>query len=67
MNTKSIRDDEFQCESCGNIFDVEDGIKPDGKKGALYCTGCAIDKSRKGSMASTDGTTKKTRNGASGA
>jgi len=34
-------EDEFLCEGCNQIFDVEDSIKPSGKKGGMYCPDCA--------------------------
>lgn len=34
------RDDEFVCDACGGIFDVEDSFKPQGKKGPMICPKC---------------------------
>ena len=33
--------DEFQCAICKEIYDVEDSIKSDGKKGDMICVGCS--------------------------
>jgi hypothetical protein len=36
-----LADDEFRCEGCQRVFDVEDSVKPAGKKGPMYCEACA--------------------------
>lgn len=37
----SPADDDFICEHCGAIFDVEESVKPYGKKGPMLCATCA--------------------------
>ena len=34
-------DDMFVCDRCGGVFDIEDSIKPEGKKGPIVCPACA--------------------------
>jgi len=34
-------DDLFVCDKCLHTFDVDCGVKPDGKKGVILCEGCA--------------------------
>lgn len=34
--------DEFVCDECGKIDDIENSHKPEGKKGKLICTACYI-------------------------
>lgn len=39
-SNKELDDDEFECEKCHQVFDVEDSIK-DSKKGEMLCLDCA--------------------------
>lgn len=41
VEVEVVGDDDFICERCGGIFDVEDSVKPYGKKGPMLCTSCA--------------------------
>lgn len=34
----NIEEDEFQCEDCGDVYDIEDSIKKDG---VYLCIGCS--------------------------
>lgn len=36
-----LADDQFQCERCGAVHDIEDSVKVGGKKGAMLCPTCA--------------------------
>lgn len=38
---EELMKDSFICESCGYLFDVDDSIKPQGKKGPMICVTCA--------------------------
>jgi len=40
---EELKDDEFECERCHGIFDIEDSIKIGGKHGSLYCPRCSGD------------------------
>jgi hypothetical protein len=35
-----LGDDEFKCDGCGTVFDIEDSVKK-GKKEPMYCPSCA--------------------------
>jgi hypothetical protein len=35
--------DRFVCDGCHKKFDIDDSIKPLGKKGPMLCPGCAGD------------------------
>lgn len=36
-----LEDDTFICERCACIFDIEESVKPYGKKGPMMCAACA--------------------------
>jgi hypothetical protein len=36
-----VPDDSFMCECCAGVFDVEESVKPYGKKGPMMCEACA--------------------------
>lgn len=33
--------DEFRCEQCKDVYDIEDSVKPNGKKGPMICVECS--------------------------
>jgi hypothetical protein len=35
--------DEFRCEKCKQVFDIENSVKPEGKKGPIICVECSED------------------------
>jgi hypothetical protein len=36
-----VPDDSFMCECCAGVFDIEESVKPYGKKGPMMCEACA--------------------------
>jgi len=36
-----VDDDKFQCEICKQIRDIDDSMKPLGKKGGMICVSCS--------------------------